>query len=257
MGTTTADNLAELREAIARGAGIVLSLPTPAGLRHFKSRFLADAGDGFWVKSVPADPALLQQLITDARPAGVAFRHAEAKIVLAAEIQHLKPDYELAGDGLVEALLLRIPSAIKTIHRRGSFRVPVPPNSELVVRVWVMSETATLRDKPAASRELKCEPRDLSAAGIGLTVIGRDGKPAAVTAGDRVRVELSLGDVTAVLEGRVRHPEKPAKAALVRIGVQFKALGESKDDRHAITQLGRIVSGLERENIRRRKLGIN
>jgi len=72
-----------------------------------------------------------------------------------------------------------------------------------------------------------------------------------------VRVELSLGDVTAVLEGRVRHPEKPAKAALVRIGVQFKALGESKDDRHALTQLGRIVSGLERENIRRKKLGIN
>jgi hypothetical protein len=62
--------------------------------------------------------------------------------------------------------------------------------------------------------------------------------------------------VTAVLEGRVRHPDKPAKAALVRAGVQFRSLGEGKDDRHALTQLGRIVSELQRENIRRKKLGL-
>jgi len=278
-------NLELLRAAIARRAGIVLSLPTAAAvagavdgagdaddeeprdatggaLRHYKSRFLADGGDGLWVLSVPADPALVRELVERRSPAGVSFRNGHNKIIFAAPVLHVQSDYPSpGGSGTVDALLLRFPEAgeVRSVQRRKTYRVPVPPHSDLTARLWTIGEDAHLRDKPPAKSELKCDLFDISVAGLGVLIHGAAGKPPPVGAGDRVRVQLTVRESTVLLEARVRYPTKAARPApggdSVRVGLQFKTLTDSRDDRNAKIQLDRIVSELQRESIRRRKLG--
>jgi hypothetical protein len=271
-------NLELLRAAIARRAGVVLSLPETPGapvaaadgaeagtgggaLKHYKSRFLADGGDGLWVLSVPADAALVRELVERRSPAGVSFRNGHTKIIFAAPVLHVQSDYPAAdGAGTVDALLLRFPEAaeVRAVQRRKNYRVPVLPNSELSVRLWTMNEGAHLRDKPPSKSELKGDLFDISVAGLGVVLHGTPGKPPAVAAGDRVRVQLTVREANVLLEGRIRYPAKAVTdgAGPFRTGVQFKTFTESRDDRNAMIQLDRIVSELQRESIRRRKLGV-
>ena len=258
----TGDNLGLLREAIARNAGMVLSLPHAGRLRHHKSRFLADAGDGFWVESVPAERIVVEELIATARPAGVTFRDGENKVIFAAQIQHLEPHYcrsaavDDVGAAVVEALLLKFPAEVRAVQRRKNFRVPVRELVDLQVRVWLLGEQAHLRDKPPAGREIDCEARDVSVGGIGLTIRGVQGKTSALCENDRVRVQLTLRGTTALLEGRVRYPPRASQGGAFRAGVQFRTLTDSREDRTAGSQLVKIVNDLQRELIRRKKLGI-
>lgn len=241
---------------------MVLSLPHAGRLRHHKSRFLADAGDGFWVQSVPEERIVVQQLIATRQPAGVTFRNGENKVIFAAEIQHLEEHYERsapvddAAAGPVEALLLKFPEAVQSVQRRSSFRIPIGESSDLQVKLWAITEQASLRDRPPASREIDCAARDLSIGGIGLTVRAAGGKAPPLTTGDRVRIQLTLRDTVAVLEGRVRYPPRAQKDSTFRAGIQFKTLTDSRDDRVASSMLNKIVNELQRELIRRKKLGI-
>ena len=260
-------NLELLRAAIARRAGVVLSLPSPQAeggeggpLRHYKSRFLADGGDGLWVMSVPAEPDLVRELVELRRPAGVSFRSGHMKVVFTAPLLHVQSDYPAPdGSGTVDALLLRFPEAgeVRAVQRRKNYRVPVPPHSELTVRMWAMGNSAHLRDKPPAKSELRCDLFDVSVSGVGVVIHGVGGKPPAVGAGQRVRVQLTMREATVLLEGELRYPPKPVDGGpgSVRAGVKFKTLTDSRDDRNAMIQLDRMVSELQRESIRRRKLG--
>ena len=264
MATTgEPDNLGMVRQAIARNAVIVLSLPEGGRLRHHKSRFLADAGDGFWVASVPEEAELIEEVIASGRPAGVSFRSGEAKVMFAAEIQHFLPGFrpasaaDGAGGGAVPALLLRFPSDVRTVQRRKSFRVPIMSGaSDLQVKLWTLSERSALRDKPVASREILCEPRDISLGGIGLTIHASGSKAHSLDAGGRVRVQLALRDTVVVLEGRLRYAPRATKDATLRVGVQFGALGDGREDRLAALQLEKIVNEVQRELIRRKKLNL-
>jgi len=263
MGTAaTGDHLGLLREAIARNAPMVLSLPTAGQLRHHKTRFLADAGDGFWVAAVSDEPGLLEGLIGSQQPAGVSFRSGEFKVIFATPIQHIQPDFEISGavngdEAAVAALLLRFPTEVRAVQRRKSFRVGIVPGStDLKVKVWTMPEQASLRDKPAASRELLCEPRDISVGGIGLTIRTTGSKTPPLATGDRMRVQLTLRETVALLEGRLRYPPRAVKDSSFRAGVQFRTLDDSREDRLAASQLNKIVNEMQRELIRRKKLGL-
>ena len=259
MGAT-GDNLALVREAIARNSSMVLSLPHAGKLRHHKSRFLADAGDGFWVRAVPGEQALLESLIRANQPAGVSFRIGETKVMFATRIEHYQKDFAAtaandAGGG--EALLLRFPEDVKAVQRRKNFRVPIPSTStDLQVKIWTMSEAAQLRDKPPANREIFCDVRDISVGGLGITLKQLGFHPPALNAGDRLRIQLTMRDVVVLLEGRLRHPPKTNDNAL-RAGIQFRVLGDGREDRQAAASLTRIVNDLQREAIRRRKLGLS
>ena len=264
-------NLELLRAAIARRAGVVLSLPTltsdapgEGSLKHYKSRFLADGGDGLWVAAVPADPAVIRELVDRRAPAGVSFRSGHLKVMFAARVLHAQDDYptaELSGAAPEArgALLLRFPDAheVRAVQRRKTFRVPVPPGSDLKLRLWVITEDVHLREKPPPRSELPAELVDVSVAGAGVMIRGNGGKPPTISQGDRLRLELSLRESAVLLEGRVCYPPRAVKdgQGAVRAGVQFKTLTDSKDDRNARFQLDRIVSDLQRESIRRRKLG--
>src|SRR5205085_7528273 len=146
-----------------------------------------------------------------------------------------------AGPGGVAAMLLKFPAEMRAIQRRKSFRVPVAGVVDLEIKMWTMPEAAHLRDKPALGREIACEPRDISVGGIGLTIRATNGRPPNIATGDRVRVQLSHRGNTALLEGRVRYPPRATKDSSFRAGVQFRALGDTREDRAASIQLDRIV----------------
>jgi hypothetical protein len=265
MGTSdTGDNVGMLREAIARRAALILSLPRPDGsLRHHKSRFLADAGDGVWVAAVGDEPGALDALIAAGEPAGVSFRSGEHRCSFVTRLLHREQDFRHAGgavaadgDAPAAALLLGFPAEVRAVQRRKNFRVPVAGVPEFQVKLWTMSENANLRDRPVAGREILCEGRDVSVGGIGLTLRPGAGKLQNIASGDRVRVQLTLRGTVVLLEGRLRYPARAAQDAPVRAGVQFRTLDESRDDRQAASGLNRIVNELQREQIRRRKLGL-
>jgi hypothetical protein len=266
-------NLDLLRAAIARRAGVVLSLPllledasheagaggAPGPLRHYKSRFLADGGDGLWVADVPAEWALVREVVERRAAAGVSFRSGQLKVMFAAEALHVQADYS-SGDGATTgAILLRFPDAgdVRAVPRRRNHRVPVTIAGDLSARLWVMPDDADLRDKPSAKSELHCDVCDVSVAGLGVILHGVDGRAPAARGGERLRVELSLRETTVLLEGRLRYAPRPVptRPGFFRSGIEFTVLTDSRDDRTSKTQLDGIVSELQCEAIRRKKLG--
>lgn len=251
-----ADELSLLREAIARNRGAVLSLPTAGAVRHCKSRFLVDAGDTFWIESVPRETALIEQLIGESRPAGVAFKSGPVKIVFATLIERRESEYRVNENTSVDALLLRIPESLLTIQRRASYRVAVPQGWDITLRLWRIAEKAQLKDRPLSTHELSCELRDLSLGGMGVTLLGNKGQPPKVSVDDRLRVQLTMGKHSLLLEGRLRHPIGIAGQPRVRAGIQFKTVETDMESRQSMAKLTRIVGELQREEIRRQRLGL-
>ena len=251
-----ADNYDMLLDAIARNSGIVLSLPSAGMLRHHKSRFLSESAAGFWVESAPEDAALIDSLIASQQPAGISFKNGPLKVVFAAPILKRQQGHRINATTEVEGLLFSFPSEIKAIQRRNNYRVRIPTGAELSVRCWRIPEQANLADRPQAVQELPCELRDISIGGVGLTFKNKKGEPVKVSTEDRLRIELSTTTGQILVEGRMRHPVEPAKADVVRAGVQFKALENNLDGRQTLALLTRIVGELQREEVRRFRLGL-
>jgi c-di-GMP-binding flagellar brake protein YcgR len=256
-GATQPQNQNLLREAIARNAAAVLSLPSAGLLRHHKSRFLADAGDGFWMESVPAERLLVDELVGSRRPVGISFKSGTNKVVFTTPISHREPQYRVNALTVVEAILLPIPAQVKSIQRRSNYRVKVLPASALTVRVWRIAEKAYLGDRPMAAQGVDAELRDISLGGVGVTFVGRDGQPPKVSAGDRLRIELTHnGGAALLVEGRLRHPDEPFGPGANPAGIQFVSLDGDLEGRQKLAQLTRIVGELHREEVRRARRGL-
>ena len=249
-----------LLDAIARNAGVVLSLPAPAlpaGLRHHKSRFLAESTSGFWVAAPPPDERkVVATLIASQQAAGVSFRNGHLKVVFACPVLRRDPAFRVNTAAPIDALLLSFPSEIKAVQRRTSYRVAVPSESDITVRVWRIPPQVQLPARPTPSHEVACDVRDLSVGGVGVTFRGANGQPPNVSLNDRLRVELSHAGGKLLLEGRMRYPNGPLTTDTVRAGIQFKAAEDSKAGRQAQAQLTRIVGELQREEVRRVRLGL-
>jgi c-di-GMP-binding flagellar brake protein YcgR len=245
-----------LLEAIARNAGIVLSLPSAGMLRHHKSRFLSDAPGGFWVESTPGEAALIDSLIASQQPVGISFKNGSLKVVFATPLQQRQPGHRINDTTEVEALLLTFPATIKVEQRRSNYRVRIPADAEFSARVWRIPERAYLGDRPMSAQEVACDVRDLSLGGMGVTFRGKAGEPPKVSTEDRLRIELSHPGGKLLLEGRMCHPAGPATAAELRAGLQFKALENDLDGRQIIAQLTRIVGEFQRHEVRRMRLGL-
>src|SRR5688500_16594183 len=151
-----------LLDAIARNAGIVLSLPSAGMLRHHKSRFLSEAAGGFYVESVPGEATLIDSLVLSQQPAGISFKNGHLKVVFASPVQRRETGYKINATTEVEALMVSFPSEIKAIQRRNNYRVKIPAGAELSARVWRIPQHVYLGDRPMASQEVACELRDIS-----------------------------------------------------------------------------------------------
>jgi c-di-GMP-binding flagellar brake protein YcgR len=250
-----------LRSAIVRNAAVVLSLPSAGLLRHYKSRFLAEAEHGddaaFWVESQPEERPLIDELISTKKPAAISFKNGTNKVVFLSPIVVQDLQHALNAETTVPAILMKWPAEIKSIQRRNNYRVRVVADSEILARIWRIPEHAYLGDRPMAALELPLQLRDLSIGGIGVNFLPKDGEPVKVSSADRLRIQLTLRDEPLLLEGRMRYPEQAPKAAMpVRAGIQFKTLESDLEGRQKLASLTRVVGEMQREEVRRFRLGM-
>jgi c-di-GMP-binding flagellar brake protein YcgR len=245
-----------LVDAIARNNGVVLSLPSAGMLRHHKSRFLADAEDGFWIESAPAEASLIDELITSRQPCGISFKSGPTKVVFGSPVCARQTEYRVNAETIVEALLMLYPDTIKAVQRRNTYRVSVPADAEVTVKVWRMPPRAFLHDRPMAAQAIATSVRDLSVGGMGVTFAGEGKEFPKVSVDDRLRIEIAHNGESFLVEGFMKHPVGKITTPTVRAGIQFKDLGTQIEGRQTISQLTRIVGELQRAEARRYRLGI-
>ena len=255
----SADNSQQLRDAIGRSGGCVVSLASSIGLlSHSKSRFLAEDRSGFWVESGRADRELIDEMVRVGRDAGFSFKTGNTKLVFASPILQREPQYVVNPGLTVEAMCVRWPAEVKAIQRRANYRAVVVADSDLSVRIWRIGRSAYLKDRPAAALELQATLRDISTGGIGVTFLPKDQNPPLVSPEDRLRIRLTLpGCEELLLEGRLRYPMKRAKdATQVRAGIQFRQLNDDLEERQALATLTKMVGEMQRAEARRFRMGI-
>jgi c-di-GMP-binding flagellar brake protein YcgR len=244
-----------VRSAIARNAGIVVSLPSAGLFRHHKSRFLAETEEGIWVEVPAQEQPLVEELILSAKRTGISFRQGPLKIVFTAALLRYNPEFQINAQTAVAAAMVACPAEVKTIQRRSNYRVPVPLDTDLRVRVWRIGPGVPVRDRPMAKQELKAKLRNLSLGGVGVFFESEGEEPLKVSTEDRLRVCLTHNDGEFILEGRLRYPQAPT-GNHARAGIQFKSLDKDIDGRQALTLLTRIVGELTRAELRRMRQGI-
>jgi c-di-GMP-binding flagellar brake protein YcgR len=218
------DQNQNLIEAIARNAALVLSLPSAGMLRHYKSRFLAESGQGFAIEGAQGESALIDDLIVSQQLVGISFKHGQTKVVFTTRILGKLPQYQINSQTTVEALLLKHPDGVKTIQRRANYRVRATGELAMKLRIWRIGEKTHLRDRPMASQELAVELRDLSIGGVGVLIKGKDGTPPRVTEADRLRIQLNYQDHDLLMEGRLREPQSTPQQDAIRSGIRFKLM---------------------------------
>src|SRR4051794_2914378 len=98
-----------LRDAIARNAGAVLSLPSAGMLRHHKTRFLAPEETGFWIEAPAGEKGLIDQLTATEHPVGMSLKSGSVKVVFTTMIRSFQEGMQINTDTAVDALLLAWP----------------------------------------------------------------------------------------------------------------------------------------------------
>ncbi len=246
-----------LKDAIARNAAVVMSLPSAGMLRHQKTRFLAETAEGIWLEYNPAETVLIEELIRLGHAVGISFKVSQLKTAFAVPLLRMDPQFAINATVTVPAVLTPIPASLKSMQRRSNYRVRAPEGSPLSVRAWRIPDHAVLRDRPLASMELKLTVRDISVGGLGVILQARNDEPLRIVTQQRLRIELRYGeDIELVLDGTLKHKPDSDNDAGKRVGIQFKKLESDLNGRQALAQLTRIVGELQREEVRRARLGL-
>jgi c-di-GMP-binding flagellar brake protein YcgR len=251
----TDKNAKLLREAIARNVMAVLSLPSAAMLRNYKSRLLGELDGGILLQSTLEARPLSEDLIRSKTPVVVSFRNETMRVVFASPILRIQPRFKINDELLVEAVLLAFPTKIQSQQKRFNYRVEIPPYTEISVRVWRMGPGDHLKTPPLAATELKTEIRNLSTGGVGVKLLGADGEPPKVCTDDRLRVELRFNNNALLIEGKMRKPSNSSKDWLIT-GIEFEKLEQDFEGRQTLSQLVRIVGELQRTELRNVRMGL-
>jgi c-di-GMP-binding flagellar brake protein YcgR len=245
-----------LLNAVERNTAIVLSLPSAGMLRNHKSRLLCQMEGGILIAAPHGDEALTGDLIKKRTPCVVSFNSGAFKIIFASPIRHYVESWQLNADTSVNALLLEFPAEIKATQRRSNYRVDVPPDSDVSIRVWRISSSESLKDTPIAAKEVTAQIRDMSQAGVGVKLIGKDGALPKITAEDRLRVAIVYAAKTLIIEGKITRAVDSSAGNSIVTGIQFKKLEANLEGRQILSQLMRIVGELQRDELRRVRLGL-
>jgi c-di-GMP-binding flagellar brake protein YcgR len=229
----------------------VLSLPSAGIVRNYKSRFLVEDPQGFWVEAAAGEKPLIDELLATGQPVGIAFRSGPNKVLFTAPIKRHDPALMVNAQTSLEAILLATPTDIKTVQRRSNYRVGITAEAEVTARIWRIPEHFYLNDRPSAAQEVKADLRDISLGGLGVILRSRDGGELKIVPGQRLRIELKYSEVTLLLDGRTRHPSPVEVTDGIRTGIAFKPLDNQLEGRQKLAQLARIVSDLQRDEVKR------
>lgn len=249
-----------LRDAVARNAGVVLSLPSSGMLRHHKSRFLGEREGGILLESVPGEALLIDELVATGKPAGISFKSGQTKVVFASPVIERVAEHRMNADTVIQAVWLTWPQTISAIQRRTNYRVTVGADmaDDLSARVWRIAPRADLRDRPMAATELPSKLKDLSIGGMGVVLTARAAdEPLKLDATDRLRVEITYLGKQLLIEASLRHPQSvPKDTQTLRVGIMFAHLEGSMEGRQTMAQLTKIIGELQRAEVRRARLGL-
>jgi c-di-GMP-binding flagellar brake protein YcgR len=248
-----------LSKAIARNSGAVLSLPSEGKLQHHKSRFLNETPEGVWLESIPQERALIQSLIAAAKICAISFKSSNQRVSFTATVLKLEQEFRVNETTTLPAVLIARPAEVKAVQRRNNFRVRVPGDANLTVRLWRIPDHFYLTDKPPRTSELALTPRDLSVGGIGATLLPQDGEPPKIVIGERLRVSVKENGRAAseelIIDSRVRFI-RPGENQSVYVGIQFLKLQEWIEGRQVNAELTRIVGELQLEEVRRSRVDV-
>jgi c-di-GMP-binding flagellar brake protein YcgR len=246
----------QLQDAIARNTAAVLSLPSAGMLRHLKSRFLALAGEGFWMECEPGQAPLIDELTRTEKPVGVSYKTGQLKTVFASPVLDKDAEYRLNAETTCFAVKLKLPTEIKQMQRRQSYRVRVPEDFEMRLEIWRIAPRWVLRDKPSSTQRVEAELIDISTGGLGVVFIGENGDKPRVCAEDRLRILLTTAETEVLVEGAMKFPLAGKDPSRLRCGLQFKGLDNDLEGRQNLAKLQKIVGELQRHEARRARLGV-
>jgi c-di-GMP-binding flagellar brake protein YcgR len=245
-----------LQDAIARNAAAVLALPSAGMIRHHKTRFLAETENGFWMECEPQERPLIESLMVEETMVGVAFKSGTGNVGFTSPILQYNPHFPVNEVTLVEAVFLPFPENFRQLQRRQAYRVTLPKEHGVKLRIWHIPEHAILRDRPLASREILVRLQNMSVLGLSAVCrLGRDGKPASICLNERLRILISRDGRDEILtEGRAIHfhPSLATPDEIV-LGLQFKKLEKHIEGRQTISKLTELVGDLQREEVKRRR----
>lgn len=248
-----------LNHAIARNAAAVISLPTGGELHHHKTRFLARDEQGVWLEAVAGQGHQVEMMIQSANPVGISFRGDPHRVAFCSRILRVERDFRVSECLSTEALLLECPREVTPIQRRASYRVTVPLDAELTLRLWRIPEHVYIKERPAAAQELTCRIRNISEGGIGVTIQPKPDRSSRLAPGERLRIQLAHRDTAFIIEGRVRHTDRPcddAGAAGYYAGIQFSKLENNLEGRQVLASIAAIIGELQRDEVKRTRLGV-
>lgn len=245
-----------LKQAIERNSGAVVSLPSAGMLRHQKTRFLGESPEFFWLELEPEMRGLAQELIQTQMPVGVSFRAGVTKGVFATQILEMNLQFPLNQDQSVMAIALKHPTEVRSAQRRTDYRVRVTEVSELSVRVWRMPPRVPIHEKPSSKCEVQAVLHDLSIGGVGVVFHGSAEEPPKIDPEDRLRIELLGPGRQAILEGAVVYPIPMPKDPSIRAGLKFSGSDGNMACRQALAVVTRMVGELQREELRRYRMGL-
>lgn len=246
-----------LIEAIARNSAAVLSLPSAGMTRNHKTRFLAETAEGFWVESVgEEDLPLVASLIAEKAPVSIAFKAGPSMVIFTTLVRAQQEHFKVNAATSVRALLIGYPTDFSQQQRRQAYRVALPIDHQIGLKLWRIPEQANLRDRPLASQELFATLDDLSVSGLGVQCRpGRDGEPPRAIVQERLRIILSWGKQELMTEGRVMH-KRALDSGLVVLGIEFKKLEKDYEGRQTMSRLTELMGDMQREEIKRRRVEI-
>jgi c-di-GMP-binding flagellar brake protein YcgR len=258
MADQAADNQQLLTDAVARNAGIMLSIPSAGMDKHFKSRFLGETEQGVWIEVVAGSAEPLKELLSQQKPLDISFNNPTRVISFNTTAITFEEAHRINTDTAIPAMLIARPDQIKNVQRRGAYRVHVPRECELRIRVWVLTEHAHLNDRPMAAQEVKVELVDISIGGVGMRMPApaEGQKQTRLIKDQRLRVELSYKEMKMLFDGRFRPAPLAAAGTVLTAGIVFKNLESDIEGRKKLGALTGIVGELQREEVRRNRLGL-
>jgi hypothetical protein len=247
---TADDQQQSLRDAIARKAGAVLSLPTDDGpLRHHKTRLLAAQDEGFWIQCPEQENELIETLMSSGRSVGLSLKASSIKMVLATMILQFRAGKTTPRGTTCDALLLAWPSQLKAIQRRADFRVTVYPGTGVSVRAWRIPDHHYLRERPPSAALIELRLRNLSLGGMGA-IYTPSPQAAPLDPDQRLRIIINHPKGEPLIDGRIKHT-RPQLDGELTLGIQFKKLDDAIEGRQTRAALTQIIGDLQRDGLRR------
>jgi c-di-GMP-binding flagellar brake protein YcgR len=255
MSANSSQTEKTLCDAVARNAGIVLSIPSLQRIQNIKSRFLAQNDIGIWAELDFDAAAQAQGLVDNQGVLAVSFRIGRQRVTFATQAIQVEREFQFNEFTVVPAVQIVKPTEINVTQRRSAYRVTLFEDSELSVRIWMIEDHVYLGDRPTSVQEIKSTHiSDASIGGLGIRIARERARD--LLGGQRLRVLLTFRGIELLLDARLRFTPRHDTANFIAAGVMFKKLDTDVDARQKSEALTHMIGELQLEEVQRCRVSI-